>query len=648
MSSTRNQLPTPGPLLTGISGPADLRRLSPAELTALAAELRAYLTGVVSRNGGHLASNLGVIELTIALHRAYDFTRDRLVFDVGHQCYPHKLLTGRLERFGALRQLGGLSGFPQPAESVCDPFVVGHASTSISSALGLATAYRLRGEDRRVVALVGDGAIGGGLCFEALNHAGHVKEDLLVVLNDNDMAIAETVGAFAAYLTDIRARPLTQTLRQDIQKALRRIPLLGAPLDWLQEQVLEGIKGLIDASHIFSAMGFRYFGPLDGHDLGLLERELSQLRQTPGPKLLHVVTRKGEGFSAAQADPEKYHSAAPFEIKLNGEVVNRSPAERTYTEIFADALVELGEQDSRVVAITAAMPAGAGSKRFAARFPDRCMDVGIAEAHGVTFAAGLARAGLKPVVAIYSTFLQRAYDQIMHDVALQPGLNVVFALDRAGLVGEDGPTHHGAFDIAYLRHLPGLTLLAPRDGEELRRMLAFALTLEGPAAIRYPRGVAADLCALPRAPLAWGRAELLRAGNDGTVFAYGRMVAPALAAAEKLAAADGAQLAVYNARFAKPLDEAALDEALARSPLVVTVEDHALAGGFGSAVGEVLARQERLYRLVNLGLPDRFIELGSPAQLDARLGLDPAGLQAAFQRALRSDHACVGRIQPTS
>ncbi len=627
------------PLLNAVRSPQDLRPLTQAQLADLAQEIRSVITDVVGRNGGHLASNLGIVDLTLALHRVYDFRTDRLVFDVGHQCYAHKLITGRRARFATLRQHGGITGFPNPRESECDPFVCGHASTSISSALGLAAAARLRRREEHVVALVGDGAIGGGLCFEAINHAGHAQENLLVILNDNEMSIARTVGALSNYLTEIRSRPGTARLREDIHAVFNSIPLIGHQLDWLQERLLEAIKHRTDASVLFESLGFRYFGPVDGHDIAALEHELGNLKQLPGPRFLHVVTSKGRGVEAAAADPETYHSAVPFEVRGCGEIVPRDDKKQSFTDLFVDHLIDCARSDETIVALTAAMPAGTGVKRLAEVFPERFIDVGICEAHCVTFAGALARAGMKPVVAIYSTFLQRGYDQIIHDIAVQPDLGVVFALDRAGLVGADGPTHHGVFDIAYLRHIPGLTLMAPRDGEELRRMLDFALTMKTSVALRYPRTKVPN-GALPRerTPLALGRSETLRTGTDGTILAYGRMVAPSLRAAEQ-AAGRGVDLSVVNARFAKPLDEEAILVAAGRSPLLVTVEDHALAGGFGSAVGELLLDKGVPCRLVRIGIPDRFVEHGRIDELDKQLGLDVPGLVERFLRAARADDA---------
>lgn len=621
-------------LLDQVESPSDLRALSYAELDQLAKEIRIRLTEVVLRNGGHLASNLGVVELTLALHRVYDFAQDRLLLDVGHQCYVHKLLTGRRNRFSTLRQWGGISGFPNPSESPYDPFVVGHASTSISVGLGLAIGYRQRKESRHAVVVIGDGAIAGGMAFEAMNQAGHSREDLLVILNDNEMSIAKTVGAFHTYLTTLRTRPETQKLREEIRQLLHMIPLIGGSLEWVQERILDLVKGRGTPSDLFSALGFHYFGIVDGHDLRHLEEELRNLKQLRGPRLLHIRTEKGRGFDPAATDPETYHATVPYEIKVNGDLAPRAGAPKMYTDIFVDRLIEHARQDERIVAITAAMPAGTGLKKMASLFPDRCFDVGICEEHSVAFAAGLARAGLRPVVAIYSTFLQRGYDQVIHDVALQPSLPVIFAIDRAGLVGADGPTHHGVFDIAYLRHIPGMILMAPRDGEELEAMLDFALSCESPVAIRYPRGRPLGILPSSWTPIVCGKSEMLRKGKDGTILAYGRMVEAAYQAAA-IASQRGIELTVVNARFVKPLDEEMILEQARSSPILFTIEDHVLAGGFGSAVAECLCDHGVVCRLLRIGLPDRFIPHGKINELDRLCGLDPESLATRFCEAVR-------------
>jgi len=626
--------------LLNLHSPKDIKSLSVKDLSSLAEEIRSFIIKTVSATGGHLASNLGTVEMTLALHRVYDFSQDRLLFDVGHQCYTHKILTGRKDRFPTLRQSGGISGFPNPQESEYDPLLVGHASTSISSALGFAIASRLQGDQRKAVAIVGDGAIGGGLCFEAINHAGHSKEDLLVILNDNEMSIAKTVGSFARYLTEIRTRPATHAFREELHRLFQSIPWIGQSLDWAQEKALDAVKNLVDAGHLFYSMGFKYYGPLDGHDLGALLPALEHLKEIPGPKLLHLATKKGIGLSAAAEDPETYHAAVPFEIRGSGEVISKKAEERSWTTLFAETLIDCAARDPRLVAITAAMPAGTGIKAFADRYPSRFFDVGICEAHSVSLAAALAKGGLRPVVAIYSTFLQRAYDQLVHDLAAQGPLPVVFAIDRAGLVGADGPTHHGVFDISFLRHIPGLTLLAPRDGEELTAMLEHALTLPGPSAIRYPRGIPLSLPPeiSSRSTIQTGKAELLLSGSCGTLLAYGRPVSVACQAALALRSS-GLALQVFNARFAKPLDPEMLLSAL-RSQFVFTLEENVISGGFGSAVLEAMAQLAREHSLplppfLPLGVPDRFISHGANRDLEAQLHLDAAGVEKTIREVLR-------------
>ncbi len=622
-------------IIDEVNSPEDIRYLDHDQLSLLAKEIRSLIIKTVSRNGGHLASNLGAVELTLALHRVFDFSVDRLYFDVGHQCYTHKIITGRRDQFHSLRQKSGISGFPNPRESDFDPLLVGHASTSISSAVGFAEAVRGIAPRRQAVAVIGDGAIGGGMAFEALNHAGQSRSDVLIVLNDNNMAIAATTGALSRYLTDLRTRPETRNLRQSLSSLLTSIPVAGKPLKNLQEHVLSGLKGLIEATHIFSALGFKYFGPLDGHDLGLLETELARIKEMRGPRILHVATEKGRGFAAAAADPERYHSAAPFSMESRREHA-LSVRKVAYTDVFADSLALAAEDDSGIVAITAAMPSGTGIRKFGKKFPSRFYDVGICEAHAVTFAASLAKSGKKAVLAIYSTFLQRGYDQLIHDVAVQGKMDLVLAIDRAGLVGSDGPTHHGVFDISFLRHIPGLVLMAPRDGAELSEMLTFALASGGVIAIRYPRGATPETDALAR-KTAWptvqnrldiGKAEILRQGDDGAVIAYGRMVFTAWLAADILAK-QGKNVTVVNARFAKPLDTDLFANLARSQPWLMTVEDHALQGGFGSGLLEALADAGIAAKIRRLGIPDCFIEHAEQDQLDAMLGLDAASVAKA-------------------
>lgn len=611
-------------ILSRVNSPRDLQGLTPGELRELAEDLRREIIATVAANGGHLAPNLGTVELTLALHTVFDSPRDKIIWDVGHQSYAHKLLTGRREAFATLRQYGGLSGFPKPSESPHDVFATGHSSTSISAALGAALARDLAGEDYRVIAVIGDGSLTGGLAYEGLNQAGHLHTNLLIVLNDNEMSIAPNVGAIARYLQRVRMRPVLHRLSAELEERLRRIPALGDITAQAMEKLKDGLKYLVIPGVFFEELGVSYFGPVDGHNIGLMQRAFREAVAHGGPVLVHTLTKKGRGYAPAERNPERFHSVGPFAIETGLPKDGTRP--RTFTDVFGQALVEMAQEDPRVVAITAAMREGTGLGRFARHFPGRFFDVGIAEPHAVTMAAGLASGGLRPVVAIYSTFLQRAYDQILHDVCLQ-NLPVIFALDRAGVVGEDGPTHHGLYDLAYLRHIPGLALMAPKDERELRRMLRTALAAGVPVAIRYPRAAG---CGLPlernAQVLPWGRAELLRPGRDVALIALGTMVAVAETAADALAA-QGVSSAVVNARFAKPLDEDLLLDLAQRTKRIITLEDHAVAGGFGSAVLELLAAKGLIRVQVKcLGFPDRFIEHGPRNLLFERYGLTVEGI----------------------
>ena len=614
-------------LLSEMAGPADLKGLRIAELSMLAEEIRTRIKDVVLRHGGHLASNLGVVELTIALHYTFDFLRDRLVWDVGHQCYAHKLLTGRAPRFGTLRQRHGLTGFPSKDESPYDPFVSGHSGTSISTALGLLCGDEIVGQKRKVVAVIGDGAISSGMPFEALNHAGDLSKSLIVVLNDNSMSISGTVGALSKHLSKIRVTSLYNELKREVHHLLNRVPVLGARMERALEVVKEAVRNSMVPGRLFEELGFRYFGPVDGHDVRELIAILGRVKELEEPVLLHVVTEKGRGHGPAVADPARYHSASP-ELVEDGKLPGCESAGRghTYTKVFSQAVLRLAEQDPRIVAITAAMPDGTGLAAFAERFPERFFDVGICEAHAIGLAGGLSTADARPVAAVYSTFLQRAVDQIFHDLCLQRA-RALLVIDRAGIVGADGPTHHGAFDIAMLRHLPGMVLMAPKDGPELERMLVAALEYEAVVAIRYPRDAAPTFPeGIGDDEIALGRAELLREGRDALIVAYGAMVFPAFEAAGLLAE-QGVEAGVINARFARPLDEETIRAQSRDLPLLVTVEDHALAGGFGSAVLELLTAQGHSGpRVMRLGLPDRFVEHGPRGALLAELGLDAEGI----------------------
>ena len=620
--------------LENLRSPADLKQLSIEELKRLAEEIRERIIDTVSKNGGHLASSLGVVELTIALHRVLDAPGDKIIWDVGHQAYAHKLLTGRLQRFDSLRRWNGLSGFPRRAESAYDCFGAGHASTSISAALGLAAARDALGGTEKIVAVIGDGSLTGGLAFEGLNQAGGLKKDLIVVLNDNEMSISPNVGAIASFLSRKMTSERFRRVRKETKSLLGRIPRFGMHLLKIAQRAEESLKGFLTPGKLFEAFGFEYVGPLDGHRLKDLIETLENVTRLKGPVLLHVLTRKGKGYSFAEEKPALFHGVGPFD-KATGAVKQAPAGAVTYTTVFGRTLTEMAEKDGRIVAITAAMTEGTGLRDFARRFPGRFHDVGIAEQHAVTFAAGLSCRGLRPVVAVYSTFLQRAYDNVVHDVCLQ-NLPVTFALDRGGLVGEDGPTHHGVFDLSYLRHIPNLALMVPRDAAELRRALATALSQDGPFAFRYPRGRAEDLPldGVPE-PVPVGRGESLRPGADGVIFAVGPMVRQALLAAERLEK-EGLHIGVVDPRFVKPLDRELLAGEARRAGLVVTVEENVLQGGFGSAVMELMAEEGLAPRMLRIGLPDRYIEHGGKAELHAAYGLDADGIARTIRAFLEA------------
>ncbi|MBI5462102.1 MAG: 1-deoxy-D-xylulose-5-phosphate synthase [Gammaproteobacteria bacterium] len=611
------------PLLDQIDTPDQLRQLSEAQLPGLARELREFLIQSVSRTGGHLAAGLGTVELTIALHYVYNTPDDRLVWDVGHQSYPHKILTGRRAAMASLRQQGGLAGFPKRDESPYDSFGVGHSSTSISAALGMAIAAARSGSQRKAVAIIGDGAMTAGMAFEALNHAGDLDANLLVILNDNDMSISPNVGALSNYLARVLSGRTYASVREHGKKVLDVLP----PMRELARRAEEHVKGMVVPGTLFEEMGFNYLGPIDGHDLPGLVKTLRNVRALHGPQLLHIVTRKGKGYAPAEANPCAYHGVNKFDLHT-GDAPAAAPASSpTYTEVFGDWICDMAEHDPTLVAITPAMREGSGLVAFSERFPQRYFDVGIAEQHSVTLAAGLACEGLHPVVAIYSTFLQRAYDQLIHDVALQ-NLPVTFAIDRAGLVGPDGPTHAGSFDLSYMRCVPNMIVMAPADENECRQMLCTAQRHPGPAAVRYPRGrgpgvaVSTSLDALPL-----GRAEIRRKGRSKiALLAFGSLVTPAQQVADTLDAT------LVNMRFVKPLDTALLRDIAGSHDFLVTLEENTVAGGAGSAVNEYLAEQGYTIRALNLGLPDGFIEHGSREQLLAECGLDVAGIEDRIRR----------------
>ena len=609
-------------LLNKINSPADLRRLSRADLGALAGELRAFVLNTVSETGGHLGSNLGTVELTVALHYVFNTPHDRIVWDVGHQTYPHKVLTGRRDRMHTLRQVGGIGGFPRRDESEYDTFGTAHSSTSISAALGMALAAKLKGEDRRAVAVIGDGAMSAGMAFEALNNAGvshaGMNADLLVVLNDNDMSISPPVGALNKYLARLISGQFYAAAREGVKGVLKAAP----PLFELARRFEEHAKGMVVPGTIFEEFGFNYVGPIDGHDLDSLIPTLENLRAKRGPQFLHVVTKKGYGYKLAEADPVKYHAASgKFDPALG--FPKSVPSKPTFTQVFGQWLCDMAEADARLVGITPAMREGSGMVDFHKRFPKRYFDVGIAEQHAVTFAAGLACEGLKPVVAIYSTFLQRGYDQLIHDVAIQ-NLPVVFALDRAGLVGADGATHAGAYDIAFVRCVPNCSMLTPSDENECRQALTTAFRQDHPVAVRYPRGAGVGAAIDPGLiEWPWGKGVIRRRGHRLAILAFGTVLQPALLAAEQLGAT------VADMRFAKPLDEDLVLELARTHDGLITVEEGCIMGGAGSAVLECLAAARKLMPVLQLGLPDRFIEHGDPAKLLSMCGLDAPGIEAS-------------------
>ena len=612
-------------LLHNINDPADMRGLSRPQLKSLAAELRTYVIDSVSRTGGHLSSNLGTVELTVALHSVFNTPYDRIVWDVGHQTYPHKILTGRRDRMGTLRQFGGLSGFPQRAESEYDTFGTAHSSTSISAALGMALAAKQKGEDRRAIAVIGDGAMTAGMAFEALNNGGVHDANLLVILNDNDMSISPPVGALNRYLAQLMSGQFYAKARDVGKSVLKQVP----PLLELAKRLEQQAKGMVVPATMFEQFGFNYIGPIDGHDLDSLIPTLENIKGLKGPQFLHVVTKKGQGYKMAEADPIAYHGPGKFDPAV-GLVKSATPAKQTFTQVFGSWLCDMAAKDQRLVGITPAMREGSGMVEFHKRFPGRYYDVGIAEQHAVTFAGGMACEGLKPVVAIYSTFLQRGYDQLIHDVALQ-NLPVVFALDRAGLVGADGATHAGAYDVAFVRCIPNMGMACPADECETRQLLSTAYEQNHPVCVRYPRGAGVGVAPLESLDaLPFGKGEMRResASKKVAILAFGPLLYPALQAAETLDAS------VANMRWAKPLDEALLLKLASEHDLIVTLEDSCIMGGAGTAVMEALAAHGVTKSVLQLGLPDQFIEHGDPVKLLALQGLDAEGIEASIRKRL--------------
>lgn len=609
-------------ILNNINNPDDLQSLNLAELQRLAFELREYIIETVSKTGGHLAPSLGAVDLTLALYSVFSISRDKVIWDVGHQAYAHKILTGRREGFLRLRQKNGITGFPSRAESPYDAFGVGHASTSISAALGMAIARDLKGTGEHIIAVIGDGAMTGGEAFEALNHAGDLAKNLIVVLNDNGRSIDYNVGAMSEYLSRLRVRPEYSKTKKDIKEILSGIPHIGDKVFKTAEFIKEGVKSVLVPGIIFEEMGFKYVGPIDGHNIGLMREVFEEVRLMDSPVLVHVRTKKGCGYIPAENAPDKFHGVGKFDIST-GNIIKDKSAPPSYTSVFSKALVELGNKNKKIVAVTAAMPEGTGLKQFAEHYPDRFFDVGIAEEHAVTLAAGMAANGMRPVVAIYSTFAQRAYDQLLHDVCLQ-NLPVVMCLDRAGLVGADGSTHHGAFDLSYLRSMPNMTIMAPKDENELRHMLYTALEFDGPTAIRYPRGSGTGAeCDEPMHLLQKGKGEVICEGDSGVaLIAAGNMVNNAVKAA-KILANDDINVTVVNARFIKPLDNDLICQIAGTHKILVTIEENVLMGGFGAAVLEFISDEGIDIKVKRLGIPDRFIGQGTQAELREECGLMP-------------------------
>ncbi len=604
------------PLLGKIDTPADVRQLKKQQLTSLAKELREYLTHTVSQSGGHFSAGLGTVELTVALHYVFNTPSDQLVWDVGHQAYPHKILTGRKDRMTTIRQKDGVSAFPKRAESEYDAFGVGHSSTSISAALGMALASALQGNDRQMVAIIGDGGITGGMAFEALNHGGALDANLLVILNDNDMSISPNVGALNNYLVKVLSSKFYSSVRTESKKVLSQMPSVWE----LAKRTEEHVKGMVVPGTLFEELGFNYIGPIDGHDMDMLTSTLENIKHISGPRFLHIVTKKGKGYAPAEKDPLAYHGVGPFDPNKDSLPKAAPSAHPTYTQVFGQWLCDMAKQDERLLGITPAMREGSGLVAFSAQFPDRYFAVAIAEQHAVTLAAGQACQGAKPVVAIYSTFLQRAYDQLIHDVAIQ-NLPVLFAIDRAGLVGPDGPTHAGMFDYSYLRCVPNMLVMAPADENECRQMLYTGFQHDGPASVRYPRGKGPGVVvneAMSALPL--GKAEIKHQGERIAILAWGTMVPPALEAGKQLGAT------VVNMRFVKPIDETLILELAKSHDILVTIEENVLAGGAGSAVNEYLQAQQILMPVLNLGLPDQFVEQGTREQLLAQCSLDKPGI----------------------
>ncbi|SHF01509.1 1-deoxy-D-xylulose-5-phosphate synthase [Caloramator proteoclasticus] len=607
--------------LEKINKPNDIKNLSINELNLLSGELREFLIDTVSKTGGHLASNLGVIELTLALFYVFNFEKDRIVWDVGHQTYIHKIITGRKDKFHTLRKYEGISGFPKPTESSYDHFVTGHSSTSISAALGMARARDLKGEKHNVIAVIGDGALTGGMAFEALNDAGSSKTNLIVILNDNEMSISQNVGSLSCYLSKIRTAPAYINFRDEIEQMLKKIPAVGNNLYKSAEKFKDGLKHLVVQGMLFEELGFKYLGPIDGHNIEVLTDVLKRAQTIKGPVIIHTITKKGRGYCYAEENPEIFHGVDAFEIETGERIAKRK---ETYSKVFGEEIVREAEDNNKIIAITAAMPDGTGLTEFSEKFPERFYDVGIAEQHAATMAAGLAKEGFKPIFAVYSTFLQRAFDQVIHDICIQR-LPVILSIDRAGIVGEDGETHQGVFDLSYLRLIPNLTILSPKDLVEFRYMLRWCFKQNNPIAIRYPRGGDLDIKFDKYDDINLGKWERLLIGNKVTILAVGKMVQHSMKAAVRLKGR-GIDVELINCRFIKPLDKTMLDNLIERSDHIFTVEDNVLYGGFGSAINEYLISKNYKGKVVNIAFPDEFIPHGSVDILYKKYGLDPDGI----------------------
>lgn len=608
-------------VLDKINNPNDIKKLNNDEIKELSCEIREFLIQNLSKTGGHIASNLGVIELTIALHMVCDFPKDKIIWDVGHQSYTHKILTGRKDGFKNLRQYGGMSGFPKRNESDCDVFDTGHSTTSISAALGMAWAREMKGEDNKIFAVIGDGSMTGGMCYEAINNASDLKKNLVIVLNDNEMSISKNVGGMSKHLSNIRTSDNYVGLKEDVLQSLEKLPVYGDKLIYQIKKAKSGIKALVIPGMVFEEMGVLYLGPIDGHDIDGMVKVFKEASNYPGPVVVHVITKKGKGFEPAERHPERFHGAGPFDVKKGLPISSKKPG---YTDIFSTVMRKLGDKDRDIVAITAAMADGTGLKRFSNMFPDRFFDVGIAEQHAVTFAAGLATQGYKPIVAMYSSFLQRAYDQVMHDVCMQ-NLHVVFAVDRAGLVGADGMTHHGAFDLSYLSQMPNMIVMAPKNKYELSDMIKFAFAQNAPVAIRYPRGEAFINYKEYRAPIKIGKSEEIFKGEKVLLFAIGTMFKNAIEVG-KIMKREMFQPTICNARFAKPLDCDYLRNASKEYDLIVTLEDNIKTGGLGERVNSFLLQEGYQGKVINISLPDEFVEHGTVGKLQVELGMDPKSI----------------------